>query len=385
MSDTAQGVDWWLAWDGKWYPPESRPVAPAPTARTTPNGDQTAAPAPMAEDQGGVQTKTKSKVRAPRRRGRPQATPAAAVTPLMQAAVARWGRESASPFLLGEDRVVVRLAGAAVAGYVRRGRWAVLATDVAAPPWARERVLDELLVHLKRDRLHPVFTCVAESDPYETRGMYAMPIAEDAVIPLADFSLKGKRMSNIRHSVSAAKRAGLTVEPWSQELAEGVAEVSKAWLSTKHCGEMGFTLGRFDPEEISSTDCRVAVNEEGKAVGFVTWHHHDGGRGRVLDIMRRGPDAPNPTVDLLIAESLLGFAEAGLREASLACVPLSRGKMAERLYPTASLRRYKDKFNPSWEPRWLVVPSRRHLPGGLAAVARSYVPGGLRQALRRSH
>src|SRR5205823_5842769 len=194
--DTAQGVGWWLAWDGKWYPPESRPVSPAPTERTTPNGDQAQAQAPAraAEGQRGAQTKAKSRVRAPRRRARPQATPAAAVTPLMQAAVARWGRESASPFLLGEDRVVVRLAGAAVAGYVRRGRWAVLATDVAAPPWARARVLDELLEHLKRDRLHPVFTCVEEAEPYESRGMYAMPIAEDAVIDLTDFSLKGKRM-----------------------------------------------------------------------------------------------------------------------------------------------------------------------------------------------
>jgi hypothetical protein len=31
MSDTAQGADWWLASDGKWYPPASRlPVAPPP-------------------------------------------------------------------------------------------------------------------------------------------------------------------------------------------------------------------------------------------------------------------------------------------------------------------------------------------------------------------
>jgi phosphatidylglycerol lysyltransferase len=384
MSDTAQGADWWLAWDGKWYPPESRPVTPEPSAKSMPNGDEAGAPGSGTQDHGGVQTKEKPRLNVLRRRPRPEAAHAAAVTPLMQAAVGRWGRQSASPFLLGEDRTVVRLAGAAVAGYVKRGRWAVLATDVAAPPWARERVLDELLAHLKSVHLHPVFTCVADAEPYENRGMYTMPVAEDAVIPLGDFSLKGKRMANVRHSVSAAKRAGLTMVPWSQDLAEGVAEVSAAWLATKHFGEMGFTLGRFDPEEIATTDCRVAVDKGGKPVGFVTWHHHDGGRGRVLDIMRRGPDAPNPTIDFLIAESLVSFAEAGLREASLACVPLSRGKMAERMYPTKSLRRYKDKFNPTWESRWLVVPNRARLPGGLTAVARSYVPGGLRQLLRKS-
>jgi hypothetical protein len=30
MSDTPQATDWWLASDGKWYPPTSRPAPPAP-------------------------------------------------------------------------------------------------------------------------------------------------------------------------------------------------------------------------------------------------------------------------------------------------------------------------------------------------------------------
>ncbi len=33
MSDTSKGPDWWLASDGKWYPPESRPTAPPPPPR----------------------------------------------------------------------------------------------------------------------------------------------------------------------------------------------------------------------------------------------------------------------------------------------------------------------------------------------------------------
>ncbi len=32
MSDRSQGEGWWLASDGKWYPPESRPAPPAPPA-----------------------------------------------------------------------------------------------------------------------------------------------------------------------------------------------------------------------------------------------------------------------------------------------------------------------------------------------------------------
>src|SRR2546430_133741 len=84
MSDTSQGVGWWLAWDGKWYPPESRPVSPAPSAPAIPNGDEGGA-SDVATDGGGVQpttkTKARPKVRTPHRRARPQATPAATVTP----------------------------------------------------------------------------------------------------------------------------------------------------------------------------------------------------------------------------------------------------------------------------------------------------------------
>lgn len=32
MSEASQGPGWWLASDGKWYPPESQPAPPAPPA-----------------------------------------------------------------------------------------------------------------------------------------------------------------------------------------------------------------------------------------------------------------------------------------------------------------------------------------------------------------
>jgi lysylphosphatidylglycerol synthetase-like protein (DUF2156 family) len=147
---------------------------------------------------------------------------------------------------------------------------------------------------------------------------------------------------------------------------------------------MGFTLGRFDTEELRHVDCRVAVDAEGRVVGFVSWHRYDAGRGRVLDLMRRAPDARNATMDALIAESLLGFAAVGVERASLACVPLGGGRLAETIYPTASLRHYKDKFAPEWERRWLVVPSRRQLVGGFLAVTRSYCGEGLIRGLKRN-
>ncbi|MGH9302102.1 MAG: phosphatidylglycerol lysyltransferase domain-containing protein, partial [Acidimicrobiales bacterium] len=230
----------------------------------------------------------------------------------------------------------------------------------------------------------PLFAAVGEPGPYLERGMHSWTIAEDPVIHLADFGLGGSRMAGVRHSVSAALRSGLRITSLTEKYFCGAAEVSRLWLQKKRGAEMGFTLGRFIPSELEGVDCQVALDAEDRVVAFVTWRSYANGSGRVLDLMRRSAHAPNPTMDLLVADGLGRFAQAGVDEASLGSVPVAHGRLGERFYPTRSLRRYKDKFAPEWQPRYLVTPSRPSLPGALAALGRSYCPGGLARAIRRN-
>jgi phosphatidylglycerol lysyltransferase len=296
--------------------------------------------------------------------------------------VRRWGDSSVSPFTLGAGRRIVELPTGGLIGFVPHRRCAVMAADPVAPPGRRSETLDAALTALAARRLRPVFTAVSEARPYLERGLWTAPVADDPVVDLRAFGLAGGRMASIRHSVTSARRSGLTVVPWSPALARGAAAVSAGWLATKRGGEMGFTLGRFDPAALDRLDTRVALDAGGHVIGLVTWHAYRDGAARVLDLMRRAPGAPNPTMDLLIAESLIGFAAAGVTAASLGSVPRSHGTLAERAYPTISLRRYKDKFAPRWEARHLAVPSRTALPAALAAVAQAYCPEGLRTGWR---
>jgi S-formylglutathione hydrolase FrmB len=210
-----------------------------------------------------------------------------------------------------------------------------------------------------------------------------LPIADDPVVELSTFTLAGSRMASLRHSVTSAERSGLRVVPYEPSLARGVTAVSRSWLSSKRGGEMGFTLGRFDIGSLNADNCRVVLDRTGNVVEFCTWLAFDDGRARVLDIMRRLPDAPNPTMDLLLARSLLEFASQGVERASLACVPRFP-KAMDFAYPAGSLRRYKDKFNPTWETRWLIVPRYVRLASALRAVALAYCPDGLVGELRRN-
>jgi phosphatidylglycerol lysyltransferase len=259
-----------------------------------------------------------------------------------------------------------------------------MATEPATPPGTEISALEELLDHVADDRLRPVFAAVSMPALFEQAGMWCQPVAEDAIIRLDGFKLAGSRRASIRHSVTAARRAGMVVEDYRPEHAAGCAAVSAAWLATKRGGEMGFTLGRFDSLGSSATDCRVGVDGDGRVVAFVTWHRFNDSRARVLDLMRRLPDAPNPAMDLLIGESLTRFAAEGVELASLGSVPLSHGRLTERVYPTRSLRRFKDKFAPDWQARYLAAPSRARVPAALVAVARAYSSAGLCRALCRN-
>ena len=298
--------------------------------------------------------------------------------------VEQWGRSPVSPFLPEPGNPLLCLAGGGAAGYRPVRQWAVFPTEAAAPPGFEREALDSLLMGVSMLRRRPVFAAVSDPEPYRARGMYALPIADDARIDLAAFSLAGKRMASVRHSVTSARRAGLEVVPYSQAVAAGVERVSAEWLAQKRGGELGFTLGKFDPAAVARVECRVAVDGTGRVAGFVTWRRYDDGHARVLDIMRRASDAPNPTMDLLLGESLIEFAAAGIAVASLGAVPRSHGRTSERIYPTVSLRRYKEKFAPTWVPLSLIAPSRRRLPGALLAVASAYCPGGLGRAITRN-
>jgi phosphatidylglycerol lysyltransferase len=312
---------------------------------------------------------------------------ATAVTPLDETPAelaVRWGRSSVTPFHAGPDCQLVNLASGGFAGaYLHRG-WAVVPTDPVTPHGDVDVAVADLLAALRARRLHLVMAASAEADSYRNRGLHVVPIAEDPILELADLTWCGSRRASIRHSIATARRMGLTVLPYQSDVEQAALDVSACWLATKRGGEMSFTLGGMELACRPQTDCRIAVDGDGRVVGVATWHHFDDGRARVLDVMRRLPDAPNPTMDLLVAASLEEFAAAGVVRVSLGSVPLSHGSIAEHLYPTVSLRRFKDKFAPRWEPRFLVAPSRRRLPAALLALGRAYCPDGPARAFRRN-
>jgi len=241
----------------------------------------------------------------------------------------------------------------------------------------------------------------------QAQGLHAFKIGEEAIVDTALFTLQGKRGAPVRHSVARAEREGLSRQYWQgeaipQALFADMQRISAEWLATRNVKtQMGFSMGRFPADWSKELLTVVALGANGRVEAFLTWTPLYAGDGWALDIMRRGEKAPPGAMELLIASSIewakahgsakmsLGLAPlAGLGEEALAATHDATRceqsvKSSSRLERSAaflhrrgivldtyrSLYAFKAKFQPAWEPRYLIVSEGQALPRILLALA----------------
>ena len=255
-------------------------------------------------------------------------------------------------------------------------------------------------------------------DLYRSLGWRALHVGEDPVLDPARFQLDGAAVGDARRLSRRAERDGLEVRhfvPGSSALAsaregEGLPgigdsgrlrdqlqQVSNEWLAHRPEGEKGFCVGRFDAAGLRHAWLAVAWNAPARRVeGFLTWEPVWARRGWALDLMRRRRAAAAGTMELLVVRSIeearrRGDAMLSLSLSALAEVEgddepgseeLARSRAflrrhLARFYDFEGLFRWKRKFDPRFEDRYLVYPSPLALPRVTLALVRAQRPGGL--------
>jgi lysylphosphatidylglycerol synthetase-like protein (DUF2156 family) len=194
------------------------------------------------------------------------------------------------------------------------------------------------------------------------------------------FGLGGGTMKNLRCMVTKARKSEVRAEviadaDLTDEGRAAMRDLAEEIRSRRWFGEMGFSVGRLDdPADVERT-VGLAYGADGRLVAYVTWLWLPGAATMVLDEVKRGPEAPSGTMEMLIATSLLEF-KGRAQRASLGLAPIT-GRMS------AGLHRFKAKFDPIWEPRYLVVERLADLPAVLLAMLLLHYPQpGLASALR---
>ncbi len=208
-------------------------------------------------------------------------------------------------------------------------------------------------------------------------GWSVRRIASEAVIRPASFDPEDPGYGQLRRKLRKAKAEGLTITRAPRPLPlEIMEEVARDWSGTRQ-GAMGFSMGAFCPHLLYHQ--RVYLAHLGnRLVGFVSVH--DGSNERTLDLVRHTGDAPDGTVQALVAEAIAEARANGIPRLSLAAIPdhsappiwLATG--LSDWCPGTGLRRFKQAFRPAWEPRYLAAPGPFRLAIAGLEIARAIAP-----------
>ncbi|MGN7762227.1 bifunctional lysylphosphatidylglycerol flippase/synthetase MprF [Paenibacillus sp. 22594] len=212
---------------------------------------------------------------------------------------------------------------------------------------------------------------------YHEQGYRFFKLGEEATVPLANFTLRGKKNSDLRSVRSRFEREGYVFEvadsPHSEALLDELRRISEEWLNGRK--EKGYSLGWFKPSYLQLAPIALLRTEEGAVLAFASIAPgYDGGTTVSIDLMRHLKKTPNGTMDYLFVRLLEWAKEQGSSRFNLGNAPLSsvghnsgalrEEKLAHLIYIRgghwygfSGLRRYKEKFNPEWEPRYLAYPA----------------------------
>ncbi len=195
-------------------------------------------------------------------------------------------------------------------------------------------------------------------------------LGDEAIVNLEELTLEGPRMAKLRHEVSRGRRNGVTTRMVpAAELSEvertDMRELTAGCAEHRAFGEMAFSVSRgIDPPRAPTT-VGLARDCEGRLVAYATWLSLPAARGVALDAMRRRPGAPGGAMDLLLYSCMQQFKDRA-SWASLGLAPAA-GPAA------ASLHAFKGKFQPRWEPRFMVAERLIDWPlAGFAALLVHY-------------
>ena len=305
--------------------------------------------------------------------------------------------------LLGDKRFLFSASGESFLMFGVRGRsWIALGAPVGRRDerlellWRFRELADS---HAARPGLYGIG---AEDLPDVVElGFAIQKVGESAAVPLESFRIEGRRRGNLRRAWRKAGEDGATFEVLApREVSDHIGElacVSDDWLAHHAGGEKGFSMGGFQSGYVCEFPVAI-VRMEGRPVAFSTLWTTAQKTTFSTDLMRYSDDAPKNIMDYLFVELIewgraqgyqafeFGMAPlAGLEDRPLAPILSRVGKLfydrGEELYNFQGVRKFKDKYDPNWQPRYVAAPRKWTIPilmadvgllssGGMAGLAK---------------
>jgi phosphatidylglycerol lysyltransferase len=225
---------------------------------------------------------------------------------------------------------------------------------------------------------------------YKALTKKVMPVGEEAIVDLTSYTLEGGKMKTTRSAINRLTSEGYSIKIYEAPVREGVLQkleqVSNNWLVELQQKEVAFTQGVFDKTILKEQTIITVEDHEEKVHAFLNLVPDYVPGESTYDLIRKGQDAPNGVLDMLLAKSFLYLKEKGFRSVNMGLAPLSgieginlTEKTIRYAYDNLKffahfkgLRKYKDKFFPVWEKKYLAYDHNYHLlqvPNALKRVS----------------
>lgn len=231
---------------------------------------------------------------------------------------------------------------------------------------------------------------------YERNGMRSMHLGDEAVLYTDSFDLSQPEFKDVRQAVAHAERDGLWMRVRRHhqippEEMKQVQDRADSWRDTSDERGFSMALSRLGDEadgECVLVEALMGEGTDAKVVAqlsFVPW----GTDGLSLDLMRRGPEAPNGTVEAMVAYLCSGeditvrrislnfavFRSVFASESEVGVDPIRKSTrkvlvFLSKWWQMEALYRSNVKYNPEWVPRYMCFDNS-------VALARTSIAAGI--------
>lgn len=309
------------------------------------------------------------------------------------------GRSSMAYFALLEDKYYYFSNGGSLIAYTVLGRVAVTLGDPIGPCEDVTTAVASFHLFCKRNGWIPSF-CLTMPDfleQYQQAGFSFLCLGYEAIIDLKTFNISGRASSNYRKRYNRMRRQGYRLvfhePPLSDELVNELRAISDQWLEMVPGGERRFFLGWFDEEYVRNGLVAAVHTPEGQISAFTNLVPEYQLNEITIDLVRRKEDMLSGTMDFLFVSLFFWAREQGYDTFNMGLSALSRvghnrgDPILEKLihfiyengnwfYSFKGLHGFMNKFQPQWEPQYLVYPSLISLPAVWWAMARANTGDG---------
>ena len=240
---------------------------------------------------------------------------------------------------------------------------------------------------------------------YSSLGFDYLLLGQEAIVDLSTFTLEGGANKTLRNVHNKLLRNGYHYDvvhpPFSPRMLRELKTISDEWLSSRSASEMRFSLGWFDEAYLNTCPILLVRDREGFIEAFANIVPEFQNNGVAVDLMRHRAKVESGLMDFLFVSMLMWAKEQKFSTFNLGLSALSGVgehsddaliertlhyiyKNVNRFYNFRGLHAFKEKFHPTWSPRYLIYPGPASLGSISVALLRATYGSELLSFFRQS-